>query len=401
MIFSTFVSSPGDVDSCVKAPQLEEVLLEPKELAREGTLSRLRVTELATEASKRGLRTVLVWDALMPQRTFDRACSLVHELDLSVFDAIRAADPGVAFWVREQYPQIPLHFVVENGNHNLGSLQGWIDALGDSLERLVLSIELPEEKLVKYCRSLSVQCEVLGAGRILLFYSPRSLLSSQVDARSDGLTDQHLDSEFNLHLTVRPEKSPDRNFPTLETEHGTFMYLDKDQFILDRLDQLQSAGLDVLRIDLRHLSRNGRSADQIDKICGQAIHNVSLLRQSWPRPIRAPFFKSNRTTAQFARMKSQLHQQRDDSCLAEIIGGENGKYVVYQTLRAFEMDEVMSVVLPTGEEVPLPLSTVFRNRSGRPIKRCDGEEIILSGWIKKAVAGSLLRGRIRPESPYD
>lgn len=392
MRFNTYVSSTADIQACTAAPNVDEVLIEPASLAREGQISLEQALDLAKAARANNLRSVLVWDALMPQRVLE---NVIDSLTLNVFaqfDAVRISDPGAAFWLLQQDIAPPIQFIVETGNHNLEALLGWQEALAPKLERFILSIELPEEKLVDFCQRLSVACEVLGAGRILLFYSPRSLIAQHLDTALPTDTEPS-PSPLHLDAAVRPQKFLNRAFPTLETVHGTFMYLDKDQFILDRLDQLQDAGLDMVRIDLRHLSSDGNSATNIQEICGKITTNASLLRTNWPRPTRAPFFKNNRTTAQFARMKSFLHEERDERCLAEIIGGDNGNYVVYQAIQDFSIDEVESMVLPTGEEVDIPSRTVFRDRDGREVRTSAADQILVSGWIRKAASGALLKGR--------
>ncbi|MEM7130207.1 MAG: U32 family peptidase [Chloroflexota bacterium] len=425
MRFNTFVSSIADIEAAAQAINVGEVLIEPTILAREGTISLEKAGLLAHHALAHNLRPILVWDALMPERTMQSVTSRLSQQDLSLYAAVRVVDPGAAFWLLSERPAKPIQLLVETGNHNIEALQGWENALAPSLERLILSIELPEEKLAEYCLALRVGCEVLGAGRILLFYSPRSLLATHVDPIDLEMDDQldklrldqsqlgntHLDKSdddtesrgyshaayeqneaFYLDAVIRPQKSLNRAFPTVETIHGTFMYLDKDQFILDRLDQLREVGLSTLRLDLRHLSQGEHSAQGIEELCQQFILDPLQLRDKWPRPTRAPFFKTNRTTAQFSRMKSPLHEQRDESCLAEIIAGDNGNYVVYQARRDFHVTQVESIVLSTGEEIDVPSHTTFQDRDGRRIQQAVADQILISGWIKKAVPGSLLRG---------
>ena len=304
------------------------------------------------------------------------------------FAAIRVCDPGVAYWLLVHFPEIPLQLIVETGNHNLESLLGWCETFSGSLKRLVLSIELPEEKLIEYCQTLPVPCELLGVGQILLFYSPRSLLTEHL-AEEDNFNPE---TPLYLEATAAFADSPNRHFPTLETAHGTFMFLDKDQFILDKLDGLQAAGLHTVRLDLRHLERDGNVAVDIDVICDKILSDPASLRVNWSRETRAPFFKANRTTALFPRMKSKVTDYRNDACLAEVLAGEGGKYVVFYTMRPFEVSEIKSMVMPTGEEIKLPQDVSFRNLNGDRIITCESEQILVTDWIKKAVPGSLLLG---------
>ncbi|MBD2099732.1 U32 family peptidase [Leptolyngbya sp. FACHB-261] len=385
MQFNTFIASIHDLERCANAPDLAEVLLEPRLLARQGKLSDGEVHSLASEALKQGLRPVLVCDVLMTERSMTRVCEQLTHWDLNCFGAIRVSDPGVAYWLQTHFPDLPLQFIAETGNHNLEALQGWCDILASSLERLILSIELPEEKLVEYCQALPVACELLGVGQILLFYSPRPLLSEP--SISDG------QEELYLETTAAFEEARDRHFPLLQTEHGTFMFLDKDQFILDKLERLQAAGLHTVRLDLRHLSQAGDIAVGVDQICHQIREDPVALRTNWPRPTRAPFFKANRTTALFPRMRSTLLEHRNAACLAEVLAGEGGKYVVFHSLRPFETSLAKSILLPTGEEIAIPQNLAFRDLSGEVADNFESEQILITDWIKKVTPGSLLLGQ--------
>jgi len=401
MQFNTFISSIKDLERCVNAPHLHEVLLEPIVLARQGQLSKAKVHDLAKKAWKKQLRPVLIWDVLMPERVMRTICDQLKDWQLSLFGAIRVCDPGAAYWLKTHFPQIPIQLIVETVNHNLEALQGWCEIFSDSLERLVLSIELPEEKLIEYCQTLPVPCELLGVGPILLFYSPRSLLINPLLERQnieatediDSLYRFNPDSPLYLEATAAFADNPNRHFPTLETAHGTFMFLDKDQFILDQLDGLREAGLHTVRLDLRHLSQEDNVAIDIDQICRLVLENPAKIRETWFRETRAPFFKANRTTALFPRMKSKLSEYRNDACLAEVMAGESGKYVVFYTWRSFEISQIQGMVLPTGEEI-VPQDVIFRTVNGESVDRFEPEQILVTNWIKKAVPGSLLLGKM-------
>ncbi|WP_448560752.1 U32 family peptidase [Trichothermofontia sp.] len=394
MQFNTFVTSIADLDACAAAPGVQEVLLEPRLTARQGKLSPDEVQRLAIAARQRGLSPVLVWDVLMTEPVMQGIGDRLQAWDLSVFSAIRVCDLGAAAWVQAHLPQMPLHLIAETGNHNREALQGWCELLGPSLQRLILSIELPEATLIDYCQQLPVDCEVLGAGPILLFYSPRSLLAAHVSSAAHVAGDDGCDA-LTLTAQVAFEDTPQRLFPTYETPHGTLMFLDKDQFILDRLTNLAAAGLAMVRLDLRHLSRAGEAATGITALCTQLQTDPSQLRQTWPRPIQAPFFNANRTTALFPRLKAKakLATYRNQNCLAEVIAGESGQYAVWQVLQAFTRSQIDCLRIPTGEALPLPPDLTFRTLTGAIPSPLEPDQILVTAWIKKAVPGSLLMGR--------
>jgi len=386
MQFNTFVASPVDLERCAQAPRLQEVLLEPTLLARQGTLTQEQAEQLAATATQAGLRPVLVWDVLMSEQVMVGICEQLQEWELSCFAAVRVCDPGAAYWLQTHYPNLPLQLILETGNHNFEALQGWCEIFAGSLERLVLSIELPEAKLVEYCQTLPVACELLGVGPILLFYSPRSLLAVPLAA------DIKTDAPY-LEATATFANTPSRPFPALETAHGTFLFLDRDQFILDRLAKLQSAGLHTVRLDLRHLGQAGNIAVDVDRICREILEDPVSLRDRWPRESRAPFFNANRTTALFPRMQAKHAAYRNQDCLAEVLTGESGKYVVFQTLCPFAADQIQNMVMPTGEIVGLPSDLNFRTLTGEPLSSFEPEQLLVTDWIKKAVPGSFLIGR--------
>lgn len=413
MLFNTFVTSLADLDRCVAAPQVAEVLIEPALLARQGWLSADAAQTLAIAARKRGLRPVLVWDALMPEHRMEQVGDRLQTWDLSAFAALRIADLGAAGWAQQHAPHLPLQLLAEAGNHNLAALQGWCALWGSNLERVILSIELPEDKLVQYCQALPVACEVLGAGPILLFYSPRPLLSPHLSVAGDADADaMETDERSLVRTTVAFEDTRDRPFPSLETPHGTLMFFDKDQFILDRLTPLNAAGLHTLRLDLRPLDRTTPApvaaqpsfdkdqwmdaAPAIDQICQQILQDPASVRSQWPRPTRAPFFQANRTTALIPRMKTRWLDPWRPHALAEVIAGEKDNYLVFRTLRPFDFGGDYTLLLPTKEVVAFPPSCHPRSLTGAPTTATQPDQLILTHWIKKVVPGSLL---LPPDSP--
>ena len=113
-------------------------------------------------------------------------------------------------WLRQQPAEHKIHWIAETGHHNLLSLKRLVEYVGSALERIVLSTELPLPILSEYCRELSVSCELLAVGRILLFYSPWKLLSPVIGAPD----------EMTL-ATVTSTDQHQHEFPVLEHQHGT------------------------------------------------------------------------------------------------------------------------------------------------------------------------------------
>jgi len=382
MKFTTFVTSKEDILSCAAAPNLEEVLIEPRELSREGRLSRDEAQELACEALRHGLRPTLVWDILMTETEFTNRSKLVAAMNLDLFSAIRTQCPGAAMWVRENAPGKHLQFVVENSNHNMPGLKRWVAEFRP--QRMILSTQLPEDKLIACCEQLDTECEILGAGKILLFYSKRQLLQANFGGEEDAN-----DSQW-IYADSSSEESASRPFPTIENEHGTFMYLNKDHFILDSLARLDAAGMHTVRIDLRDLQAGEHAAKGIDAICAMTLSNDAGLDTVWTRPTSAPFFKRNKTDKQFARMKPQTRLLRDAKCVAEVVSVERGELLGLYTLRDFDTRAAaFRFVAHDGSELSAELES-FSDITGNPLATCSAHQVVRCSWVKGVKAGAIL-----------
>jgi len=383
MKFNSFVTSSADIRACAAAPNLEEVLIEPRELSREGRLSFEEAENLAREAREHNLKPVLVWDILMTQNEFKAKCARMSAIDTTLFTSIRTQCPGAALWVRENLPEKGLQIILENSNHNLPGLKRWVAHLAP--QRLVLSTQIPEERLIECCRELQTECEILGAGKILLFYSNRGLLAANFND-SDATTDNRW-----IYADSSSEESASRPFPTVENSHGTFMYLNKDHFILDQLEKLDAGGIHTVRIDLRDLQGCEHAAQGIVELCQMTLNrDSSALSAAWSRPTAAPFFKRNRTDKQLTRMKPLTRLLRDSRCLAEVVSVERGEEIGLFTLRDFPTDQgTFTFVAPDGREVPVEIES-FADFSGAPLSGCAAHRLVRCRWVKGISAGALL-----------
>jgi putative protease len=303
-------------------------------------------------------------------------------MNLDLFSAIRTQCPGAAMWVRENAPRKPLQFVVENSNHNMPGLKRWVAELRP--QRMVLSTQLPEDKLIACCQELKTECEVLGAGKIVLFYSKRHLLQAHFGGDEDA-NDSHW-----IYADSSSEESASRPFPTIENEHGTFMYLNKDHFILDSLSRLDVAEMHTVRIDLRDLQAGEHAAKGIDMICAMTLANDPGLDTVWARPTAAPFFKRNKTDKQFARMKPPSRLLRDAKCVAEVVSVERGELLGLYTLREFDTREAsFKFVAHDGSELSAQLGS-FSDITGTPLTTCSAHQVVRCQWVKGVKAGAIL-----------
>lgn len=379
MLINTFVNSAEQVDMCMGSEHIEEILIEPRLLSRRGSLSMTQALAIATYARVKGLKAVLVWDILMTEALMRDCLQLLESIDLSVFNAIRVCDLGALEWVSESLLKIGIQLNCESLSNNLGAIQGWCEYVrnkkGSYPERVLLSLELSESTLCDYCHVLSVPCEYLGAGGIEIFYSARHLLSPNF-----------LPAEDNdiIHVIVSSPDSGDRPLRCIETCHGTLLYLDKDQLVLDHSEGLKKAGLHTLRIDLRdHSWEPG-----IDFYANGTQEGFSS-KIPWPRPTHAPFFNGNESTRYFKELRTARVRALKKHCIAEVIAGEKNVFVAFKFREETSLHESFCLMNSHGEEY-FRGKMLFQNSTGENVQKAERGALLISAWVPGTQAGAIL-----------
>jgi putative protease len=96
-------------------------------------------------------------------------------------DALIMADPGLIMWVRERWPEIPVHLSVQANTVNYASVQFW-QSVG--IKRVILSRELSLEEIEEIRqRCPDMEIEVFVHGALCIAYSGRCLLSGYFNHR--------------------------------------------------------------------------------------------------------------------------------------------------------------------------------------------------------------------------
>jgi putative protease len=303
MIFNTPVNNLQQVDLALKHG-LKEFLLAPKLLSRFGKLELRETSEFAKSIKDRGGRVILEWDALFCQNQFKKVVDQLHDFEFFAFDEIRVQDPGVFQWVLDHTEQ-QIQLNLETGNHNFQAIQNWVNYKLSRISRVILSGELPGKVIAEYRKKLDVPFELMGIGRILLFYTPRGLLNP--------LT---LQDQSYLEGTASSEESPHSGFQLLQNDHGTFMFNPKDQSLLDQIPQIQEAGVTHLRLDLRFADFENLFPMVMNSI---ETADSSLLKENWPVKFFSGFFRVNKTDVLFKKLKNRKIVREDENYLGVVL----------------------------------------------------------------------------------
>jgi putative protease len=339
MKLTTFAQSLNDLN-LIKDQGLQEVILGHQDFSRFGKLKTEDFFEFSKRAKELGLKVIFEWDILMTENTFLKLALEIAPF-LDSFDSLRVQDPGALEWGFKNTTK-PLQFIAENGNHNLPGLQGWIDHVQGRMERIALSIELPKIKIEEYCKILKVPCELLGLGRILLFYTPRQLLSP--------LSEDKLSFNQEISAVGESEESPHKGFPIIENRHGTFMFHIKDFCLVDFAHELKSLGLGFFRIDLRF-----SAFDQLKelKALTEDFNEDSFreFKEKYPQDLMRGFYLVNKTDVLFPKLKNHRLQSREGNYLGEVLEAEKGSHlaIFVKNSKGLRKSDKLKIVHPKGE----------------------------------------------------
>ncbi len=314
--------------------------------SKTGDLSLAVCAELIAEIRMYNLEPIFDWDCLLTQAEFDQKVKDFKRFHgQNHLKRIRVQDFGVARFLKENYPEIKLHLNLEQGHRNRLTIRNWTDYFGAQCERVVLSSELTREQLLEIRKNLSVPCELLTLGRILLFYSPRPLLASFFQRNSD--------QEAVIEAQACSEESPHKGFLLHENPLASLMYHPKDQCLLDRLPQLDEIAIDYGRIDLRHIESTAQLWQLLSQIIFDQQEDIypDFLKH-YPREVLRGFFQANKTDVIFKRLKNQRLVPKNPNYLGRVMDSLSKKSF------AFLLEANRSISAPCQLEIHQPQGKV-------------------------------------------
>lgn len=361
-----------------------EVIVGTSAISRYSEASLEDLEMIITHNQKFKLPLVLEWDSLAQENLFQKSIELIKRLPLHEFIAIRVQDPGALNFIKENYSWMKVQLILENGNHNFAGLTRWSEFLGEQLDRLVLSNELSREHLRSYSEQLQSGLEVLVYGRILLFYSPRLLLSP--------LKREELEKTLinkNIEAFGTSEESPHAGFPLIENRHGTFMFNVKDLYLLEHLEDLKALNLKAVRFDLRFDGSFKHLEKMIDLFSGSLGHtDVSDIKTNHTRPMIKGFYNINKTDVLFTKLKNKRIQRQDDNYIGEIVDVERDQQmalVVKSKTLSLNLGDEIQLVTPEGKVKVVSIKNL-QSTNKKSVESAATNEIVLLPYTSGIVA---------------
>ena len=172
----------------------------------------------------------------------------LEQLDDAKVDALILADLG-AFTLAGKYaPHCQRHVSTQQSIANYACAQSWFD-LGAQRVVLARELSLEEIRTIRQKVSPELEIETFGHGAMCVSYSGRCLLSNYMTGRDSnrGACAQPCRYQYAL----MEEKRPGEYFPVFEDEKGTYILNSRDMCMIDHLDDLQSAGVDCIKLEGR------------------------------------------------------------------------------------------------------------------------------------------------------
>ncbi len=166
-------------------------------------------------------------------------------------DALIVSDAGIMMWVRENFPQMPIHISTQANICSSRTVKFWQNA-GAKLCVLAREVSHNEFKNIrKECSDIGLEIFVHGA--MCMSYSGRCLLSNFVTGRpaNRGACAQLCRWKYDVILR---ERESGLEMPIDEDERGAYIMNSRDLCLMPRLGDVISAGPDSLKIEGRNRS---------------------------------------------------------------------------------------------------------------------------------------------------
>ncbi|MBQ4070612.1 MAG: U32 family peptidase C-terminal domain-containing protein [Alphaproteobacteria bacterium] len=166
-------------------------------------------------------------------------------------DALIVSDPGIVMWVRENFPEMPIHISTQANICSAKTVKFWQNA-GAKLCVLAREVSHSEFKNIR-AECPDVGLEIFVHGAMCMSYSGRCLLSNFITGRpaNRGACAQLCRWKYDVILR---ERDSGVEMPIDEDERGAYIMNSKDLCLMPRLAEVVSAAPDSLKIEGRNRS---------------------------------------------------------------------------------------------------------------------------------------------------
>ena len=237
------ILSPAGNFECLKAAVYNganEVYLGINNFNARNNINGFSIEELETAvnfAHIHGVKVNLAINILFSDEELQEALNTVVDAYNLGVDYFIIQDLGLAKLISENYPSIILHASTQMGIHNL---EGVLNILPFGFKRIVLARETPLEEIKRIKNNCNIELEYFVQGALCVSFSGNCYLSSYLNDASGnrGKCKQLCRLPFSLLKNNKIIKKG-------------YLLSAKDFNMINRLDDLKKAGVDVIKIEGR------------------------------------------------------------------------------------------------------------------------------------------------------
>ncbi|MCX7882267.1 MAG: U32 family peptidase [Brevinematales bacterium] len=371
-----------------------------REQATNLTLEEL--AEAVQYAHRLGKRLYVTTNIFFHNRHLAPFQDFVKEVAPLGVDGLIVSDLGMISWLREHYPEIPLHVSTQANTTNKESCR-FYEKLG--VCRIVLARELSLEEIGEIREAVSLELEAFVHGAMCVAYSGRCLLSNYFtnprlyapgEKFSPGKTLRTRDANqgdcaqscrWEYYLVEKNRRN--QMIPLEETEHGTAILSSKDLNLAAHLDRLMSVGINSFKIEGR--MKSIYYVANVTRVYRHALD--AFLKGERPSPeILSELDKvSHREyTTGFYFPHNESLQVTDPAYLREYTFLAYVKEItqqdtVCQAMNQIRKDQRIEVIFPDGRNMELPQPSLVVK--GEEVFRVQpNEEFVLKGVVLEPFA---------------
>ncbi len=360
MSFSICIHSKEDLNLLADRRDIKEVIIGCRELSRSFDCSKEDFYEISHLAKTLNLKRVLCYDALICERDFNRVMSFFEIIDQDSYDYIRVQDLGV-FEQLIELGHNQLQLILETAFHNKEAIKVILKNYGEVVSKIILSYELTLDLIKEYIEIITkenIGVELLCYGPILLFYSPRKLLSASL------MTEKQ--------VVANSLESPHKGYEILENLHGTFMYHLKDLFIYE---QLKNLSIDK-RIDPLF------TKDGIEKFFDW-LDNSNERYPKQDRKFTQGYLAVNKTDVLFPKLKNTRLNRVDENFVGTVLENKKGSHIAVRVEgKRVKKEDELYFINPEGKIINHTIQQLY-DLSFNDISSAENQDIFLIKSLKK------------------
>ena len=299
------------------------------------------------------------------------------------------SDVGLIDFVRNKYPEMPIHLSVQANTTNYAAVKFW-QKLG--LQRIILSRELSLDEIAEIRQQCpDIELEVFIHGALCIAYSGRCLMSGYFnhrDANQGTCTnacrwEYKVAAEKNqpINFYVKEPNRPQDLMPIEEDEHGTYLFNSKDLRGLEHVETLLKIGVDSFKIEGR--TKSAYYVARTTQVYRQAIDdfkngrtfdykNLSVLENLANRGYTDGFFQRHHDADYQNYLQGHSAAQKSQY-VADVGDFDNqNKRLHLIAKNHFEVGDTLEFITPEGNfEMQLTENSMF-NKKGENVSQAKG-----------------------------